>query len=116
MHIGSDNGYIKEVVMKLTAIGLLLAFQMTPTYPQQPYPYTSGVVIKIDGGVIIDEWKFYDPMPGNVNPTKIYPTSVTLGRTLKNPVNVCVEFDNGSICKDIGELRALLESQRGVKK
>lgn len=102
--------------MKILSLVLLLAIQI-PGYPPQVYPYNTGVVIKVDGGVIIDEWKFYDTTPGTINPTKTYPTSITLGRTLKNLINVCVEFDNGSVCKDIGELRAVLEGQgKSIKK
>lgn len=92
-------------------LGFFLLLQV-PGYPTQPYPYSSGVVIRVDGSVVIDEWTFYDSTPGSPNPTKKYPTSITVGRSIKNPVNVCIEFENGTVCKDIGDMRALIQGQK----
>lgn len=88
-----------------------LLFQ-APGYPVQMYPSTNGVVIRIDGAVMVDEWTYYDTAPGAPNPTKKYPTSITVGRSIKNPVNICIEFENGTVCKDIGELRSILQGQK----
>lgn len=100
---------IKYIVasMLIIASPLLLQFPPAPYYP--PTPYTTGVVVKVDGGVVVDSWKFYDTTPGTVNPTKTYPTSVTLGKSLPDPMNVCVEFPNGTLCVDIVRLRSLIE-------
>lgn len=100
--------------MKLFLISLFLLVQYPPGYYPPPMTTTSGVIIKVDGGVVIDKWSFYDTTPGTVNPTKNYPTSVTLGKSIPDMVNLCVEFPNATLCVDIVRLRALIEED--VKK
>jgi hypothetical protein len=88
------------------------AYPPYPGYPSAPLTQSSmacgnGVVIRADGSVMIDEWRGYDAT--NTGQPRLFPTSVTLGKSIKGPTNVCVEFDNGTLCGDIGKLRALIE-------
>lgn len=98
---------------------LTLMFTLQASYPpgypggstppiQTSMSCGNGVVIRADGSIMIDEWRFYDATSTPNN--KFYPSSVTLGKTIKDTANICVEFQNGTLCGDIGKLRALIES------
>lgn len=105
---------ILSVAILLTAATSVTSQAGPPPYmPPVPYSQTSmscgnGVIIRADGSVMIDEWTQYISSPG-ISTARNYPISVTLGKTLKDGTNVCLEFENGTLCVDIGKLRGVLE-------